>query len=161
MWNEAIWLGVPRAEIEEKRIYQGDMNGRFAYYRLEVELEQLGELMADICANSRYRLWINGEPVLSGPCRSDRFRQYYEAVELGRYLRPGKNVFAVQVLLCDSMYVKEGPGDDRAPLHSVDTLPAAHRLAMEGIIKDASGNCLAEVTTGKAPGEYGWTIHTI
>lgn len=151
MWNEAIWLGLPRAEIEEKRIYQGDMNGRFAYYRLEVELERPGELTADISANSRYRLWINGEPVLSGPCRSDRFRQYYESVELGEYLKPGKNVFAVQVLLCDSMYVKEGPGDDRAPLHSVDTLPAGHRLAMEGTIKDSSGNCLAEVTTGKAP----------
>lgn len=27
MWNEALWLGVPRAEIEEKKIYQGDMNG--------------------------------------------------------------------------------------------------------------------------------------
>ena len=23
MWNEALWLGVPRAEIEEKKIYQG------------------------------------------------------------------------------------------------------------------------------------------
>ena len=150
MWNEAFWLGLPRTEIGEKRIYQGDMNGRFVYYRLEVELGQPARLTADICANSRYRLWINEEPVLSGPCRSDRFRQYYETVELGEYLKPGKNVFAVQVLLCDSMYVKEGPGDDRAPLHSVETLPAGHRLAMEGIIKDASGNCLAEVTTGKA-----------
>lgn len=151
MWDEALWLGLPRAEIEDKKIYQGDMNGRFAYYRLEVDLEQPGRLRADISANSRYRLWINGEPILSGPCRSDKFRQYYETVELGEYLRTGKNVFAVQVLLCDSMYVKEGPGDNRAPLHSVETLPAGHRLAMEGVVRDSSGNCLAEVTTGKAP----------
>lgn len=151
MWNEALWLGLPRAEIEAKRIYQGDMNGRFAYYRLEVELEEKGELTVDISANSRYRLWVNEEPVLSGPCRSDKFRQYYETVELGGYLRQGKNVLAAQVLLCDSMYVKEGPGDNRAPLNSVETLPAGHRLAVEGSIKDASGRVLGEVTTGKAP----------
>ena len=69
MWNEALWLGVPRAEIEEKKIYQGDMNGRFAYYRLDFMLDQRAELKADISANSRYRLWVNGQPVLSGPCR--------------------------------------------------------------------------------------------
>lgn len=74
MWNEALWLGVPRAEIEEKKIYQGDMNGRFAYYRLDFMLDQRAELKADISANSRYRLWVNGQPVLSGPCRSDQFR---------------------------------------------------------------------------------------
>ena len=150
MWNEALWLGVPRAEIEEKKIYQGDMNGRFVYYRLNLELEQEAELTVDISANSKYRFWVNGEPVLSGPCRSNRYRQYYETVNVGKYLKSGKNVMAVQVLLCDSMYVKEGPSDNRAPLNSVATLPAGHRLAIEGIIKDASGNVLADVTTGKA-----------
>ena len=151
MWNEALWLGVPRAEIEEKKIYQGDMNGRFAYYRLDFMLDQRAELKADISANSRYRLWVNGQPVLSGPCRSDQFRHYYETVELGDYLQIGKNVLAVQVLLCDSMYVKEGPGDNRAPLNSVATLPAGHRLAVEGVLKGEEGNPLGEVTTGKAP----------
>ena len=53
---------------------------------------------------------------------------------------------AAQVLLCDSMYVKEGPGDNRAPLNSVETLPAGHRLAMEGLAKDSEGNVLAEIT---------------
>ena len=48
MWNEALWLGVPRAEIEEKKIYQGDMNGRFAYYRLDFMLDQRAELKADV-----------------------------------------------------------------------------------------------------------------
>lgn len=150
MWNEALWLGLPRDEIEEKKIYQGDMNGRFAYYRLEVTLEQKSELTIDISANSRYRLWVNEQPVLSGPCRSNQFRHYYETVELGKYLRTGKNVLAVQVLLCDSMYVKIDPGDNRTPLNSVDTLPAGHRLAVEGTVKDAEGNILADVTTGKA-----------
>ena len=150
MWKDALWLGVPREEIEEKKIYHGDMNGRFAYYRLCLNLDNPVELVADISANSRYRLWINEKPVLSGPCRSNRERQYYETVSLRKYLKAGKNVLAVQVLLCDSMYVKSGPGDTRAPLNSVETVPAGHRLAMEGAVKDAEGNEIAVVTTGKA-----------
>ena len=67
MWKEASWLGVPRAEIEEKQIYQGDMNGRFALYRLKIELEEPAELVMDISANSRYRLWINERPVRPMP----------------------------------------------------------------------------------------------
>ena len=63
MWKKAMWVGVPREEIEEKKIYQGDMNGRFAYYRLEIELEEAGEAIVDLSANSRYRLWINEKPV--------------------------------------------------------------------------------------------------
>ena len=52
MWKKAMWVGVPREEIEEKKIYQGDMNGRFAYYRLEIELEEAGEAIVDLSANS-------------------------------------------------------------------------------------------------------------
>ena len=86
MWDKAVWLGVQRQEIEEKQIYQGDMNGRFAWYRLEMELKEAGTLIVDLSANSRYRLWVNEQSVLSGPCRSSEFCQYYETVDLGEYL---------------------------------------------------------------------------
>ena len=33
MWKNAKWIGLPREEIEAKRIYSGDMTGRFAYFR--------------------------------------------------------------------------------------------------------------------------------
>ena len=149
MWKKAMWIGVPREEIEEKKIYQGDMNGRFAYYRLEIELEEAGEAIVDLSANSRYRLWINEKPVLSGPCRSNQFRHYYETVDLKPYLKKGKNILAAQVLLYDSMYTA-GWQDQRAPLVSVASLPAGHRFALEGAVKDAQGVDVAELTTGKA-----------
>lgn len=149
MWSKAMWLGVPREEIVEKKIYQGDMNGRFAYYRLEVELGETGEAKVDICANSRYRMWINERPVLSGPCRSDQNRQYYETVDVGSFFHMGKNVIAVQVLLCDSMYTPNC-FDERAPLVSVETLPAGHRLSLEGAVKNAAGEVMADLTTGEA-----------
>lgn len=150
MWKEASWLGVPRTEIEEKQIYQGDMNGRFALYRLNIELGEPAELVMDISANSRYRLWINERPVLSGPCRSSAYRHYYDTVDVSRYLRNGRNVFAVQVLLCDSMYTNGWKGDHRLPLFSVESLPAGHRLAVEGTVRDSFGRRLEDVTTGRA-----------
>lgn len=159
MWKEAIWLGVPRAEIEEKKIYQGDMSGRFALYRLKVELKEPAELLMDISANSRYRLWINGQPVLSGPCRSSAYRHYYDTVDAGRYLQDGVNVFAVQVLLCDSMYTNGWRGNQRLPLFSVEAPPAGHRLAVEGIVRDGAGNRLEDVTTGWADWKV-WLDHT-
>ena len=42
-------------------------------------LPEKARLTADITAVSRYRLWVNGTPVLSGPCKGDLNRQYYES----------------------------------------------------------------------------------
>ena len=86
MRNRAKWLKLPQAEIESKKIYHGDMTGRFAYFRCEVMLPKNAHLIADISANSRYRLRVNGKPVLSGPCKGDKHRQHYETVELTEYL---------------------------------------------------------------------------
>ena len=99
MWKEAVWLGVPQQELINQKIYEGDANGRFVYYRLSFFLQETGDLTATISANSRYRLWVNGQPVLSGPCRSSGFVRYFDTVELGPYLQPGQNVIAAQVLL--------------------------------------------------------------
>ena len=115
MWKNAKWIGLPAEEIREKKIYQGDMNGRFVYFRhtfvldgnvLNEEAAAGGaKLLLDVSANSRYRLWINGTAVQSGPCRGDRYRHYYETIDVSEYLRPGKNVLAAQVLLCDRSFI--------------------------------------------------------
>ena len=102
MWKQAKWLKVPMEEIQRKKIYHGDMTGRFAYFRCEAEAPEGARLTADISASSRYRLWVNGKPALSGPCKGDERRQYYETVELTDLLVPGRNVF------CDAHH---GRGD--------------------------------------------------
>lgn len=149
MWKEAVWLGVPRAEIEKWNILEGDMTGRFACYRLEAEAPEQGKLTIDIGANARYRLWVNGCPVNSGPCKGDRYRQFYDTLELSGYLRPGKNVLAVQVLYCDpDEAVKQT--DERASIFAVVSPGGGHRLAVEGDILDENGEKRGTVTTGKA-----------
>ncbi|MBP3217563.1 MAG: hypothetical protein J6M46_04245 [Lachnospiraceae bacterium] len=158
MWKDAVWLGVPRQELIDQKIYEGDANGRFVYYRLSFFLRETGDLTADISANSRYRLWVNGVPVLSGPCRSDGFVRYYDTAELGPYLQAGQNVIAAQVLLADSSYCSDGgPGhvDERQPLVSVKPVMAGHAFAMEGRVIGRDGEVLADITTGKAD----WKLH--
>ena len=98
MFENAKWLGVPRSEIEKWNILEGDMTGRFAYFRTEVTLEEPGKLNLEITANARYRLWINEQPVASGPCKGDGWRQYGDSMNISQYLHTGKNVIAVQVL---------------------------------------------------------------
>jgi len=149
MWEKAEWLTLPKDEIAEKGIYHGDMTGRFAYFRCELDLPEAARLTADLTASSRYRLWVNGKSVLSGPCKGDMHRQYYETVELTGWLVPGKNVFCAQVLYCDPD-TAEIQTDERASIYGVISPRAGHRFAMEGDIRDESGAVIASVTTGKA-----------
>lgn len=156
-WKEAVWLGVPESEIRKHNILQGDMNGRFAYYRCEADfkeifkenLEEGSRFKILITANSRYRLWVNGSPVLSGPCKGDRYRHYYEEADITEYLKAGKNVLAVQVLFCDPNAVTH-QYEDRAPIFAVASLPVGHMLAVEGRAEGPDGEVLVDVTTGRA-----------
>ncbi len=50
-----------------------------------------------IFADSRYILWINGQYVERGPCRFDPIAPEYDAIDVHRFLRKGKNVLTVLV----------------------------------------------------------------
>lgn len=149
MWNHAVWLGVPKQELKKWNILEGDLTGRFAYYRCEVKLDEPAELTIDISANSRYRLWVNERPVLSGPCKGDLYRHYYETVDLTEYLKIGKNILAVQVLYSNA-YSAVKQTDERAGIFGVLTPGGGHRLAVEGELRNEDGKTVGSVTTGSA-----------
>jgi len=56
------------------------------------------KLTIRVSADSRYRLYMNGQSVSVGPCKGDRHTHYYETVNLTAYLRRGVNVLAAKVL---------------------------------------------------------------
>ena len=149
MREQTQWIRIPREELEHKQVFHGDLGGRFAYFRCEQTLPEGARLTACITAVSRYRLWVNGSPVLSGPCKGDLNRQYYETVELSSFLRPGKNVFAVQVLYNDPDIARDQT-DTRAAIYGAVGAGNCHALAVDGIITDAAGNAVGTVTTGEA-----------
>lgn len=145
MFHTALWLGLPAEEIRDKGIYHGDLTGRFAYYRHSFILDAPGTLTLDITANSRYKLWVNGEPVTFGPCKGDLHRHYFETVDVSPLLRPGENVLAVQVLYLDH-YAAVKQQDERASIQSVYIPGGTHRLAVEGRVLESGQS----VTTGEA-----------
>ena len=70
-------------------------------YRKTVDIEKVPEaLTANIAADSKYWLWINGEMVVfegglkRGPSISDT---YYDEVEIAPYLKKGENTIALLV----------------------------------------------------------------
>ncbi len=55
-------------------------------------------LEVHVSASSRYRLYVNGHSVGTGPLKGDRSVQYYEHYDLSAWLRPGDNVIAAQIV---------------------------------------------------------------
>ncbi len=149
MWESAQWIRIPPDELKKKQICHGDLGGRFAYFRCESTLPEDARLTVCITAVSRYRLWVNEQPVLSGPCKGDRNRQYYETAELTPCLRAGKNVFAVQVLYNDPDIARDQT-DERAAIYGVVGAGNCHALAIEGNITDRNGKTVGSVSTGQA-----------
>lgn len=78
----------------------GAMSHEIVYFRRTFDIPQNGNysLKVDVSADSRYRLYLNGESVSFGPCKGERFTHYYETVDLSDKLRPGRNVLAAKVV---------------------------------------------------------------
>lgn len=86
---------------------------KLVYFRRTFELEESvkANLIVHITADSRYRLYLNGQSVSVGPCKGDRHTQYYESVDVSQFLVHGKNVLAVKVLRYPSLEpFKSGEG---------------------------------------------------
>jgi len=105
VWEkEAKWIWAPDWSPDDE-----SGTGKFVYFRKTFELG-VGEhtCTARVSADSRYRLFVNGQRACFGPCKGDRNTWYYETVDLAPYLVAGTNVISVQVL----RYPALGRGND-------------------------------------------------
>ncbi|WP_044294740.1 family 78 glycoside hydrolase catalytic domain [Robinsoniella peoriensis] len=150
MFKNAKWIGVPKQELQRCNILQGEQNNRFAYFYLDIPLKETGVLKICLSAAARYRMWVNGHSILSGPCKGDRYRQYYDEIMVSKYLRTGTNRIAIQVLACDSYIVNNRMKTGTQPLIAYAGLPLGHRLAVQGGIFNAKEEKIADITTGIA-----------
>ncbi len=75
----------------------GDQFGVF-HFRRVIELAAPPErFVVHVSADNRYRLFVNGRQVSSGPQRSDLMHWRYETLDLAPHLRAGRNVLAALV----------------------------------------------------------------
>lgn len=88
-WN-GKWIWAQDRPVSETNIY--------VHFRKTFEINSVpDEAIANISADSRYMLWINGRFVCRGVPMCDPLYQYYDEADIAAYLLPGKNVIAVLV----------------------------------------------------------------
>ena len=87
-WS-ASWITCPDIQQRGYGIY---------HFRRTFLLEKKPEkFIIHVSADNRYRLYVNGSDVCSGPARGDLYNWYYETLDIGPYLRQGTNTIAANV----------------------------------------------------------------
>lgn len=83
------WIAAADAPAKEYGIY---------HFRKTFALpSKPGRFIVHVTGDNRYRLFVNGSPVCSGPARGDLYNWYFETVDIAPYLREGGNVVAALV----------------------------------------------------------------
>jgi hypothetical protein len=86
----AKWITHPAASTLDYGVF---------LFRRTFELkEQPERFIVFVSADNRYRLFVNGEAVCSGPALGDLGHWRYETLDLARWLRKGSNVLAAEVV---------------------------------------------------------------
>ncbi len=84
--------------ITDKRADSGDGLYRF---RRTFTADEKSSLNVRVSADTRYKLYVNGNEVLCGPCKGNRFVTYYETADLSKYISDGENELVALVLHLD------------------------------------------------------------
>ena len=85
----ALWIFPPGGPGRDSGVF---------HFRRVFELgARPSTFVVHVSADNRYRLFVNGESVSSGPQRSDLMHWRYETVDLAPHLRAGRNVLAAIV----------------------------------------------------------------
>lgn len=120
-------------------------DSELVYFRrvFDVPAGDSHRLVVDVSADSRYRLFLNGESVSVGPAKGVAAGYHYETVDVSAQLRPGRNVLAAKVLhLSAGAPFRKG----RDGAASVWRSPTGGFL-LDGAVRSAGGDELVSVHT--------------
>jgi alpha-L-rhamnosidase len=85
----ASWISCPDVAQRDYGVY---------HFRKTFSLDQQPvKFIVHVTADNRYRLFVNGVTVCSGPARGDLYNWYFETIDIGPYLKKGNNTIAALV----------------------------------------------------------------
>jgi len=121
---EASWISHPTASVFDYGVF---------YFRNSFTLETVADsTIVYVSADNRYRLFVNGTEVSSGPARGNLEYWRYETVDISPWLQKGKNVIAAEVF---------NLGEHR---------PVAQFSHKTAFLFQAEGNLGEQLNTGKS-----------
>jgi hypothetical protein len=121
------------------------LQNTFILFRKEITLNKAqASAKGWIIADSRYQLFVNGQRVQWGPAPFDPRWQEADPIDIGRYLKPGKNVIGCQVLYY-------GTGDGTSPLGMPGLLM---RMAIDGKEITTDSTWKSFLARSWNPGQY-------
>lgn len=85
----ASWITCPNIPQRDYGVY---------HFRKAFSLDaKPSSFVVHVSADNRYRLFVNGKAVCSGPARGDLYNWYFETIDIAPYLQQGNNVIAALV----------------------------------------------------------------
>lgn len=95
----------PDASFSQEKIYR---------FKTKFQAEKPTDFIADIFADARYKLYLNGNLIAVGPCRGNSSEMYYDNIQNSCHLKEGENILEAVVLQLknefdgDTVYINLG-----------------------------------------------------
>lgn len=151
----AAWIGCPGVPARAYGVY---------HFRKTFPLSAVpAAFIIHVTADNRYRLWVNGHPVSSGPARGDLTHWYFETVDIAPFLHPGVNVLAALVwnmaeyapvaqITNQTGFVLQGDGAAEQAVNTGRSWKVLHDTAYSPCSLDAGARLHSYVVVG--PGDH-------
>ncbi len=82
------------------RVNERPTQTHFYYFKKKITAGKNNSLIIDVCADTRYQLYVNGALCCEGPCQGSWYQRYYETVDCSDKLHEGENDINVKVMYC-------------------------------------------------------------
>ena len=90
------------------RVNERPTETRFYCFKKKITAGKENRLIIDVCADTRYQLYINGVLCSEGPCQGSWYQRYYETTDVSDKLHNGENDITIKVLYChDGAFISE------------------------------------------------------
>ena len=98
------WIAcAKRPETDRMYRFIYDLNVAVSAGLAAGSIKKITAFNCSVCADTRYRLYVNGAFVCEGPCQGSEYQRYYEQADIGKFIDPA----GVNEIRADVLYLQE------------------------------------------------------